>query len=104
MLEDPDLQELVSALRNGHTASVFAAPKHKFSGGLSAAIVALRSELTKQFSAPEVQRRLEEHSFQFNSGDHRSAVRDALFRLVDTKQIKLVVKGKGGQPSVFEWP
>ena len=106
MLEDPDLQELVSALRNGDALPTPPAPeipKHKLSAGLQASIIGLRPQLPKKFAAADVQKRLEEKAFHFNSDDHRSAVRDALFRLVQGEQLRVAEPGRGGKSSIYEW-
>ena len=100
MLEDPDLQELISGLRNGQPAPV--KPEHKFAPGLTQMIFALRAASGGRFTADDMQKKLEDQHFEF-TGDHRRAVRDALSRLAKNKQLKLVEAGKGGRPNVYEW-
>jgi sirohydrochlorin ferrochelatase len=100
MLEDPDLQELVSALRNGQPTP--ARPEHKFAPGLTQMILTLRAASAGRFTADDMQKKLEAQHFEF-TGDHRRAVRDALSRLANNSHLKVVEAGKGGRPSVYEW-
>jgi hypothetical protein len=105
MLEDPDLEDLIATLLNSHEggAADKVLARHKFSPGLTPAILALCHQLEKQFTASDVQQMLEEKNFQFNGDDHRKPIRDALWRLVESKRLRVTQPGKGGRPSVYEW-
>ena len=94
---DPDLQEFLlelTAQRNGRNPRPARKPvRHKFSAGLEVEISSLRSQLPKQFRSPDVLKLLEERSFQFNSSDHEKAVKDAMYRMVKRKRLKVAEKG-----------
>lgn len=69
--------------------------------GLRDAIRATKGA-TARFTVEKMHEQL--HDFSFGSGaDPVKAIRDALYVLVKKRELRIVTKGKGGRPNVYEW-
>jgi hypothetical protein len=109
MLRDPDLAGCVAVLRNGNhqpepakIASFIPPAGFKNGNGIREAVRSLA--LPARFTADDVHAALEAQQFEFASGDHRAAARDALYSLTkgDAPTFRKVRSGAGGLPNVYE--
>lgn len=72
------------------------------SSGIRDAVRASLESFTKAFTAAEVKEHLQRQNFKFES-DPKAAVRDALYVIAKSgKGLRLVQKGKGGKPNLYE--
>ena|ERR1700739_4104279 len=108
LLRDPDLAAYVAILRSGEQpeppkGAGFTPPiGFKNGNGIRDAIRGLT--LPARFTSDEILKALEEIGFPFSSKDHKSAVRDAVYKLTTgtTPEFRKFRTGKGGHPNVYE--
>src|SRR6266567_7479732 len=83
LLRDPDLEDFVSKLLNGHRPTEPQKPQAKTSGsatGLMAAIRAL-DNLPHRFTFLDVLQRVQKNNFDFRGADPKEAIRNAIYFL-----------------------
>jgi hypothetical protein len=80
-------------------------PVHKSApNGLTAAVLAAVRSFDGRFRVHDVERKMLDAGFPFVAKDRRVAISGVLERMVkDTHTAKLVHKGKGGKPNVYEY-
>lgn len=104
LLRDPDLAPYIAGLRNGHQPTKSFTPPIGFKSGNGIREAVLSLALPARFTSDDVLKALLVAGFKFSGTDQKGAVRDALYQLSkgDEAQLKIVQKGVGGKPNIYE--
>ena len=101
LLRDPDLADVVEALKNGSAPPKPESPLLEHSG-LRETIRALLPAMPETFTSGDVLEVLLGERYPFGERDAKSAIRDQLYELTKLGEIRVVKKGKGGKPNVLQ--